>query len=244
MYESEYFLADIQFDYKTPAYPKHFVAAEPPSLGRDEMVDEQVIVSKLKRMYRELSGETLATRNIRATFYRDESGAREDCWVLTGDGFHVVVSAYSRNVIRFSGTIPCKELLEIPYERMGRAEYETAAAQIADLLITPLGIYGGDSTDAHGKEVKRVFVNAVADGHVCTMDIELRDGTYYECYFYNGVLKDIWYYADEGMYMVGSQTGWVADMVYINSAGLQFIPDYRKWDGNLHVIHRDESHAE
>ena len=231
MFESEYFLADIQFDYSNPAYPEKFVEAEPPS-GKG-ILNEQKILASLTRLYRNLSGEELDTQAIKATFYKDESGAREDCWKLEGGGFSITVSAYSRNVISFKGNIPCKELLDIPYEKMGGAEYETVTKEIAQYWITSLGAYGGEY---HGKSVKEVSVNAVADYHVCTMDIVLEDGTWYECYFYDGVLKEIWYYANEQMFWVGNMTGWVANTVYVNAAtGKQIIPEYRDWDGDLHV---------
>lgn len=243
MDESEYFLADVQFDYKTPAYPKRFVEAEAPKLGIDKMLPADKIVIRLKRLYHTLNGAELSTDSIRAKFYRDESGAREDCWEITGGGFHIVVSAYSRNVIRFTGSIRCKDLIGIPYEDMGGEEYETVARTIGEELFTKLAVYD-KSGDAHGRAVKSVSLNAIYDYHYCTMDVELEDGTIYECYFKDGVLKEIWYFADEGMFGVGLFSGWVADAVYINSAGRQFIPDYRSWDGELHVIHRDESHEE
>lgn len=232
MFESEYFLADIQCDYSTPAYPEHFVKADPPK-GRGVMTDGKLFAA-LSRLYKNLSGEELDTRNIRATFYKDESGAREDCWKLEGSGFSITVSAYSHNVISFSGTIPCKELQNLPYnEWLENEKFRTATEMIGRYWITSLGTFGGDN---HQKSVKAIDFNAVADGHVCTMDIVLKDDTWYECYFYDGVLKEIWYYANERMFSIVDQSGWVANTVFVNAAtGKNFIPDYRDWDGDLHV---------
>lgn len=243
MIESEYFLADVQFDYKTPAYPKNFVEAEAPKLGIDKMIPAEKIILRLKRLYNALSGSSVIMNStqMQATFFRDESGAREDCWQIKGEGFDVTVSAYSRNVITFKADIPCKDLLAISYKEMGGEEYEAVARTIGEELFTKLAVYD-ESGDAHGRAVKSVSLNAIYDYHYCTMDVELEDGTIYECYFKDGVLKEIWYFADGGMFGVGLFSGWVADAVYINSAGRQFIPDYRSWDGELHVIHRDESH--
>ena len=240
MLESEYFLADVQYDYETPAYPRNFVEAEAPAFGPDQMVGDRTITSLLYRLYNQLSGEEAKKQDdFKATFYRDDSGAREDCWVITGDRFEMTVSAYSRDVIRLDCVIPCKELLAIPYEEMGGAEYEAVARQIGEELFAALGTYDGDT---HGKAVKNDDVNAVADGHYCTMDVYLEDGTVYELGFADGVLKYAEHYANDEFFWVGINTGWVADTVYVNAAtGKQFVPDYRDWDGDLHVLPRPEN---
>lgn len=238
MEECEYFLADIQLDYSKPAYPKDFVEAEPPKLGYDKMVSEEKIFASLTRLYRNLSGRDLDTSKLKATFLRDNSGGREDCWQITGEGFDIVISAYSRDVISFTGAIPCENLLSIPYEKMGEEEYEAETKKIADYLITSLGAY---DDGFHGKNVKEISVNAVYDFHFCTMDIVTEEGTWYECYFDDGVLREIWHFADEKLYM-DAPHGWVADAVYIHSVtGKPFIPEYRDWDGNLHVMQRPEA---
>jgi hypothetical protein len=242
MLESEYFLADLQNSFSEKAYPQHFVEAEPPELDESKMANVMKIEDMLCTLYQDLSGEKLYAGNIQWTFYRDESGVREDCWELKGDGFAMIVSAYSRDVISFTGTIPCKDLQDVPYERWGEKEYEDATTIIAQDFICALGMYGPDETNTHGKGLKEVSVNAVVDGIVCTMDIELEDGTWYECEFRNGVLKEIWHFANVKLFMEGPMTGWVADAVYINSVtGKPFIPYYRDWDGDFHVTARPEN---
>lgn len=238
MSECEYFLADIQYDYSTEAYPEKWTEAEPPATSEDStVITEKKIFASLTRLYRNLSGEELDTSGLTATFYRDESGAREDCWKVTGGGFEIVISAYSGNVIRFAGSIPCKDLLDIPYEQMGGEEYEAATKVIADNMVLSYGSFVGLTEE---RTAEKIDVNAVYDGNYCTMDIVTKDGTWYECYFEGGVLKEIWYFANENMFWVGILTGWVADAVYVNEAtGKPFIPDYRDWDGDLHVIRRD-----
>lgn len=239
MSESEYFLADLQYDYSREAYPRNFVETEPPQLGYDKMINDGKIFAALARMYKNLSGNELDTSKLTAQFLRDESGAREDCWRITGEGFDITVSAYSRDVISFKAEIPCKDLLSIPYEKMGEKEYEDATAIIAQYFITSLGAYGEGFS---GKDVKEISVNAVYDGNYCTMDIVTQEGTWYECYFEGGVLKEIWHFANEKMFWVGINTGWVADAVYINEAtGKPFIPDYRDWDGDLYISPRPEA---
>ena len=236
--ECEYFLADIQWNDTDLAYPENFVEAEPPEFSYEQMVNDKKIFGSLSRLYKNLSGENLDTSKLKATFLRDESGAREDCWHITGEGFDIVISAYSRDVISFTGSIPCKELLSIPYEQMGGEEYEAETKKIADYLITSLGAY---DDGFHGKNATRVEVNAVYDGNYCTMDIVTEEGTWYECYFEGGVLKEIWYYANEHMFMEMPR-GWVANGVYINSyTGKPYIPEYRDWDGDLHVTKRPEN---
>ncbi len=240
MLECEYFLADMQFDYETPAYPRNFAEAEAPAFGEDQMVGDRKITSLLYRLYNQLSGEEAKKQeDFKATFYRDDSGAREDCWVITGDRFEMTVSAYSRDVIRLDCAIPCKDLLAIPYEEMGGAEYEAVAKLIGENLFAALGTYDGDT---HGKAVKNVDVNAVADYHYCTMDVWLEDGTVYELGFEDGVLKYAEHYANDDFFWVGINTGWVADTVYVNAAtGKQYVPEYRDWDGDLHIKPRPEN---
>ena len=89
--------------------------------------------------------------------------------------------------------------------------------------------------------MKNVDVNAVADYHYCTMDVYLEDGTVYELGFADGVLKYAEHYANDQFFWVGINTGWVADTVYVNAAtGKKFVPEYRDWDGDLHVAARPE----
>ena len=261
MESCEYFLADIQFEFTDPAYPENFVMAEPPKSSETfRVLNEEKIYASLSRLYRNLSGEELDTSKLTATFYRDESGAREDCWKITGEGFEtvirdesgasencriitgeafeIVISAYSCNVISFTGSIPCKDLLAIPYKQMGGEEYEAATRIIAENLILSLGGFAGRSNEKTAKEIE---VNAVYDGNYCTMDIVTNDGAWYECYYEGGVLKEIWCFANEQLFMHGPW-GWVADAVYIHPyTGKPFIPEYRDWDGDLHVKARPEN---
>ncbi len=235
MQDCEYFLADMQYDSFEKAYPESFVEEEPPKLDFSEMTNPDKIFATLSRTYRTLSGVgDLDTDQMTATFLRDGSGGREDCWKITGGGFEIVISAYSRQLISFKGSIPCKDILDVEYEAMGGEAYEKVTSEIARTLIVNLGSGG-----AQDKVVKEIDVNAVYDFHYCTMDIVLTDGTWYECYFADGVLKEIWHFADERIFMEGPNTGWVADAVYINShTGRTFIPGYRDWDGDLHVSPR------
>jgi hypothetical protein len=148
-----------------------------------------------------------------------------------------VISAYSRNIIEMKCRIPCRELLSIPYEKMGGEEYVKAAREIGNALFTAFAAYHGDT---HGKAVKEVSVNAVYDRHNCTMDVELEDGTFYELGYTDGVLTDIQFFANEDMFNYW-HFGWPADSVYINKAtGKPFIPDYRYWDGDLRLAHPEQ----
>ena len=231
MTECAYFAADIQYDYSTPAYPEHFEEAEPPQKGESEMVTEQMVRRKLKRLYQALSGEQLDDSAITVTFLKDLSGAREDCWQVAGKGFLIVISAYSRHVISFESEVPCKMLLTIDYEHMGGVEYEQVTEQIARIF----GSFANNPT------VKSIGVNAVHDGHCCTMDFELEDGAFYECSFKDGVLTSVEYWPSELYFWRDARSGWVADGVYVNAATKEkIIPDFPQWDGDLHVIHPDE----
>ena len=105
-------------------------------------------------------------------------------------------------------------------------------------VIESFGTYLGLSEE---KKTGKIDVNAVYDGHCCTMDIECADGTIYECYFKDGVLAEIWHFANEALFME-SPSGWVADAVYLHSVtGKPYIPNYRDWDGDLHVRRRPQN---
>lgn len=237
MNECEYFAVDIQLDYRTPAYPEAFVEADPPARNGQGLVKGKVEAA-LKRFYRGLTGETLNTGELTFRFLRDESGAREDCWEITGTDLNFVISAYSGDVISFRGRIPCKDLIEIPYEQMGGTEYEAVTELFGRTVIESFGTYLGLSEE---KKTGKIDVNAVYDGHCCTMDIECADGTIYECYFEDGVLTEIWHFANEALFME-SPPGWVADAVYLHSVtGKPYIPNYRDWDGDLHVRQRPQN---
>lgn len=238
MDENEYFLADIQQDLSTPAYPERFTEAEPPAAGASEMITERLAKVKLTRLYQRMAGvDNPDPSELTATFLRDDSGAREDCWKIEGEWITAVISAYSRNIIEMECRIPCRELLSIPYEKMGGEEYVKAAREIGNALFTAFAAYHGDT---HGKAVKEVSVNAVYDWHNCTMDVELEDGTFYELRFTDGVLTDIQFFANEDMFYYW-HFGWPADSVYINKAtGKPFIPDYRYWDGDLRLAHPEQ----
>ena len=237
MIECEYFLADIQLDYSVAAYPEKFVEARPPSGSQPyDMLYGAQIITKLDRLNGMLTGVSLERSKIKATFYRDESGAREDCWKIVGADLTAVVSAYSRNVISMECNIPCKTLADIPYEEMGNDAYLEVAELIGRYLFTGLGTYRGDP---HGKTVTKVMTDAIYDYHACTMSVELEDGTFYELVFKDGVLVEIRYYPDES-FMIEGGFGWVADHVYVNAAtGRKVIPGRRDWDGEFFVIRHE-----
>lgn len=245
MEECEYFLADVQF-YNTmeKAYPEDFVQTAPPGKRLSEMATASSIRAKLSRLYAKLTdGEQLDNSKLHFAFLQDNSGVREDCWHVTGEGFDLVVSAYSRNVITLECSVPCAALLEIPYEQMGGAEYMQAAADIARYLFTSLGTYddGSHSASAHGKDARAISVNAVHDGSACTMDVELEDGTFYELGFEDGVWVYSEYYANERLFAVAGPSGWVANNVYLNPVtGKPYIPDYRDWDGDFHITRPEQ----
>jgi hypothetical protein len=237
--ESAYFQADVQFDYSTPAYPEQFEVADPPDLKDGEMVTEDMIVRKLTRLYSTLSREELDADRLEIVFLKDLSGAREDCWQVSGEGFLIVISAYSRNVISFEGKIPCKSLLDIPFDKMGGEEYEQVTEQIAHSFLSSFSAFNGNYQN---KAPKSIGVNAVHEDHYCTMDVELEDGTFYECGFADGVLTYIEYWPNERLFWGDVRPGWVANSVFLNAATQQpIIPDVPQWDGDLHVKQRPEA---
>ena len=82
--------------------------------------------------------------------------------------------------------------------------------------------YGAEQT--FGKEnVKTVDVNAVYDGHGCTIDAYMMDGRWYEFGFTDGRLMYIEHYATERSGIMG----WGADSLYVNTiTGEEFYQEY------------------
>lgn len=225
MYEDVYFPADVRYGNMDPAYPKNFVEqTEPLTSGENHL--GQRLVRALRDLEYVLTGE----RNHRIYDYtvkllRDESGAREDVFTAETDGLYCEMSAHSRNIMTLTCEIPCKELRDIPYDKMGGEAYVKVANDVAKELFMKLGgkMPEGDS-----------FVNAIYDGRACTMDVQLTDGTVYELLFLDGVLSQITYYATEAFII--DAPGWVADNVYTNRVtGEQCIPSVSDWDGDLHI---------
>lgn len=224
MYEDVYFAADVRSGNTEITYPEAFSDPIPPEKPYEKhMADHLIRVlcdleAKLSGMPRRPISEYTVTMR------RDESGAREDVYVIETDNLLCTISAGSHHVMKLTCEIPCKELLNIPYEQMGGTEYEDVVRMIGEQLFSRLrGQVKGDP-----------FVNAVYDDHACTMDVVMADETFYELLFRNGVLCEITYYATEDFTLVAP--GWVADSVRTNGITReQFIPAYPGWDGDLHV---------
>ena len=95
---------------------------------------------------------------------------------------------------------PELDLRDIPYERMGEKEYEAYVKDIIDAT------FGKESYTFIG-------VNAVADDVMCTMDVEMKDESWYEFGFRSGRLMYLEYYA----FPYSDMPGWAANSLFVNT---------------------------
>ena len=150
------------------------------------------------------------------TYFLDKSGYRENYYHIHKDGLvDMEIAAKSGYIVRAT----CDELynpdgdlklIDIDYDHMGGIEYIHYVKYVAEQTF--------------GKEkVKTVDVNAVYDGHGCTIDAYMTDGRWYEFGFTDGRLMYIEHYATERSGIMG----WGADSLYVNTVtGEQF---YQEW---------------
>lgn len=208
--ESVYFVADIQRDPSIVhlACPRNFVLGEP---GEGDMTKDEAL--SIYNKFLNLANGTGIYPDPEATFYVDKSGARENYWHLKGEKLTLDIASRSKWLVylKCNGLWnPDKNLTEIPYGSMGGSAYEVYVRNIMK------GIYG-DS-------LVRVEPNAVYDGHYCTEDAIMADGSWYEFYFKDGKLMQVYYFYNLDCYEIGP-SGWKADNTYINTVtGEEFIP--------------------
>ena len=188
--------------------PRDFVKGEP---GGDDLPEQDAIDFYYRFLKAANSPEALNgigdgdVTEPNLTFYVDRSGTRENYWHV--EGREAIFNLTSRS--GFVMDLICSEdrvghglgLMEIPYERMGGPEYEAATKALLE------GMFGPGS-------VKEVLLNAVYDGHYCTVAGVMEAGPLYECMYKDGLLQQIWYfYSLEGW---SGMSGWEADTVYVN----------------------------
>lgn len=210
MTESVYFEADIQRDPSVVhlAAPQNFIPGEP---GKGDMTKDEAL--SIYSKFLNLANGTGNYLTPTASFYIDKSGARENYWHLEGEMLTLDIASKSKWLVSVKcGGLwnPEKDLTGIPYESMGHGEYEAYVRNIMN------GIYG-DS-------LARVEPNAVYDSHYCTEDAVMADGAWYEFYFEDGKLKQVYYYFNAERFGWGSG-GWKADSTYVNTVtGEEFFP--------------------
>jgi hypothetical protein len=150
------------------------------------------------------------------TYYIDKSGARENFYHIHHNDFvDMDIAAKSGYIVRAE----CKELynpdgdlklIGIDYDHMGGIEYIHYVKYVAEQTF--------------GKEkLRTVDVNAVYDGHCCTIDAYMTDDRWYEFFFAGGRLTEIQHFAAERIDICG----WGADSLYVNTVtGEEF---YQEW---------------
>lgn len=211
MQECVYFDADVQRDPSLVqmASPQDFKEGEP---GEGDMTRDEA-----QSFYISFLNNANGIANYDApvmTFYIDNSGKRENYWHMEGNLLTMDIASKSKWILSMKcGKLwnPEFDLTGIEYASMGGREYETYLGHLMSSLY-------GDGFLLAG-------VNAVGDGHYCTEDAWMTDGTVYEFSFEDGKLTEAYYFFNDEYfrYCLG---GWQADNLYINSSsGEEFIPE-------------------
>lgn len=210
MNEGVYFDADVQRDSSIvkPASPQDFRKGEP---GNDDMT--QVEAHIIYQNFLSLANGDGQYAKPQMTFYIDHSGVRENYWQMKGNKLSMDISSKSKWIISLTCDNlwnPGLDLTKIDYDGMGGREYTSYVANIMG------NIYGDD--------FNYVGLNAVYDGHYCTIDAYMTDGSLYEFMFADGKLQEVMFFANENIFRSG-QRGWKANNEYINiTTGETFIP--------------------
>ena len=181
--ENVFWRADLEQveDVAKLLYPQDFRAGEP---GADDMTRADAIA--FFNTIVDAAGYTsLATNEPvvepQATFFVDHSGARENYWLIEGNGISLELTSKTGRMLSLTANALLGsnlDLGDIPYEKMGEKEYEEATQKLFVELF--------------GKAaVKEVEVNAVYDYHYCTMDPIMADGTQYEIMYQDGLIVEV-----------------------------------------------------
>ncbi|MBQ7278510.1 MAG: hypothetical protein IJR17_04835 [Clostridia bacterium] len=212
MEEGVCFPADIRHNEQVV----HLVAPEDFEQGNPkEPAEGDMTVAEVTHMYLQF----MSTANERAiekdmpgaynlkegelTYYIDNSGYRENYYHIENEWVNMDIAAKSGYIVRAECHDlynPEMDLRTIDYDHMGGEEYFAYVRAVAEAT------FGKDS-------VASVDVNAVADGHYCTIDPVMTDGRWYEFGFKDGVLEYIEHYATADTLVMG----WAADSLYVNT---------------------------
>lgn len=139
------------------------------------------------------------------SYFLDKSGYRENYYHIENRFVTMDIAARTGYIVRAacSGLYnldPALNLLGIEYDHWGEQEYKDYMKHVIDAT------FGPDSYDS-------IDVNAVADDLICTMDVDMKDGRWYEFGFTKGRLMYIEHYAAPRV----SVPGWGADSLYVNT---------------------------
>lgn len=217
--EGVFWRADLEWTEDVIALkdPQDFRKDEP---GMDDMPVEQAYAFYYKMVEAagpSYSGSDQKIKEPNSTFYRDYSGARENYWHIEGEFATFDITSKTGRMLN----LVCAEtlgfdlgLMEIPYEQMGGQEYLDATQTFFAAL------YGESS-------VTSVEVNAVYDGHYCTIDPYLADGTSYEIMYKDGLILNATLLVPVDAQSHRYVPNWLADWTYENKeTGETFVQEW------------------
>ncbi len=208
--EGVYFDADVQMDPSVVklAVEQSFKKGEP---DKGDMTREQAL--SIYQQFLTLANGEGQNKEPKMTFYIDNSGVRENYWQLSSKQLSMDIASKSKWIVSLTCNNlfnPALDLTKIDYGGMGGDEYTDYVANIMAKI--------------YGDEFNYVSVNAVYDGHFCTIDAFMHDGSVYEFMFGDGKLQQVMFFASEDCFR-GFIMGWKADHEYINTVtGETFIP--------------------
>ncbi len=218
MAEHVHWTADSQFSeaYIQLKAPINFVEGVP---EKADMSREQAIAF-YQRFITALKGSPDG-KEPSAQFWLDQSGARENCWELSGTTASMTLSAKTKrllyttiNELDVSEGTPGHAVSKILYDEIDQ-KLEQFYAYIRHVV---------EYTFGEGS-VRDISVNAIADGVMCTIDAYFEnESTVYEFCFNNSVLERIDYYESEELFWYG-YPGWPANFLQENlETGETFYP--------------------
>jgi hypothetical protein len=210
--EDAFWRADLVWSEDTVAVkdPQDFRKGEP---GPDDMSVEEAYefyyTMAAAAGHFDEGGTGAQPKEPNATFYVDYSGARENYWHVEGDYATLDLTSQTKHMLNLEskpngGLGYSMELMEIPYEEMGNQAYLDATKAFFTALF-------GEGS------VVDIMDNAVYDGHYCTIDPIMADGTAYEIMYEDGLIVNATFFSSLEESGWGTDPNWAADWIYVNN---------------------------
>ncbi len=206
--EDVFWRADLQYteNVSVRLNPQDFRKGEP---GADDMPVEEAYAFyySLVNAAGGTGGQNAEIKEPNATFYVDYSGARENYWHIEGEHVKFDLTSHTKHMLNMEAYEKLgynMDLMQISYDDMGGQEYMDATKVLFAAL------YGEDN-------ITDVMVNAVYDGHYCTVDVVMSDDTSYEIMYGDGLIVNAQFFASLDDVGWGTDPNWKADWIYVNS---------------------------
>ncbi len=141
-----------------------------------------------------------------ATFYRDDSGAREGYWCLRSGTFSMNIAARSGRIFQLVAKDGIGRSLDLPAVASAGDDLEAYEVQSKRVLEAALGAGTIQSAEAE----------SVSDDTNCTIRCQTADGSLYEVFYFDRTICTIGYYPFAGNGETGAYENWLADYTFVN----------------------------